>query len=129
VPALEPVEAWRVVASPAALDAARWHGDGVDVLRIAPDEALGIGAGGVEVATDADAIVEPEAGFSVALLARDEVAALAAHMDWIVPAAAAPGTLAQGKIAGVPAKLVIGEPSILIVQTAFADELRARLGW
>jgi hypothetical protein len=129
VPALEPVEAWRVVASPAAVDGAGWQGDAVDVLRIAPDEALGIGSTGVEVAADADAIVEPEAGFSVALLSRDEVAALAAHTEWIVPAGAPAGTLAQGKVAGVPAKLVIGDPSILVVQTAFADELRARLGW
>jgi hypothetical protein len=126
VPALEPVEAWRVVASPAAIDAARWFGDAVDVIRIAPDEALGIGATGVTVDGDPDAIVEPERGFSVALLGRDE-AALAAHTEWPIPAAA--GTLAQGKIAGVPAKLVAGDPAILVVQTCYADELTRRLGW
>ena len=67
MPALEPVDGLRVVATPAALDAARWSGDGVDVLRIAPDEAFAIGATGVEV-DDPDAIVEAEAGFAVALL-------------------------------------------------------------
>ena len=57
MPALEPIEAWRVVATAAALDGARWHGEDIDVLRIAPDEALGLGATGVEV-DDPDAIVE-----------------------------------------------------------------------
>jgi len=127
VPALEPVEAVRVVATASALDRARWDGDDVDVLRIAADEALGIGATGASVDGDADAIVETEAGFSVALLARDDLATIAAHTDWPLPGDA--GTLAQGKIAGVPAKLLLGDPTLLVVQTAYADELRRRLGW
>jgi hypothetical protein len=127
VPALEPVEAVRVVADPAALDAARWDGDDFDVLRIAPDEALGLGATGAEVDGDPDAIVEPEGGFAVALLAPEELATIAAHVDWPLPGDA--GTLAQGKIAGVPAKLLIGDPTLLVVQVAYADELERRLGW
>ena len=127
MPALEPVEAWRVVAQPAALDAARWHGDDVDVLRIAPDEALGLGATGADVAGDPDAIVELEVGFSVALLAADDVATVVAHTDWPLPVDA--GTVAQGKVAGVPAKLVVGDPTLLVVQSCFVDELRSRLGW
>jgi hypothetical protein len=126
VPALEPVEGLRVVANPAALDAARWSGDDVDVLRIAPDEAFAIGATGVEV-DDPDAIVESEAGFAVALLDDDDRRALAAHADWPIPEA--PVSLAQGKIAGVPAKLLVGDPSLLVTQVAYADELRSRLGW
>ncbi len=126
MPALDPVEGVRVVAASAALDAARWAGDDVDVIRIAPDEALGLGA--TEVALDdPDAIVEPEAGFAVALLDAAEVAALAAHTDWPLPGE--PGTLAQGKIAGVPAKLLLGAPSLLITNAAYADELERRLGW
>jgi hypothetical protein len=113
------------VAAPAALDGARWSGEDVDVIRIAPDEALGLGATGVQV-DDADAIVEEEAGFAVALLGP-ELAMLAAHTDWPIPEE--PGTLAQGKIAGVPAKLLIGDPTLLVVQTPYADELRRRLGW
>jgi hypothetical protein len=127
VPELEPVEAVRVVATPAALDAAGWDGDGVDVLRIAPDEALGLGATGATVDGDPDAIVEPEAGISVALLGREDLAMLAAHTDWPLPGDA--GRLAQGKIAGVPAKLRVGDPTLLVVQTAYADELARRLGW
>jgi len=128
VPALEPVAGVRVVAAPAAVDGARWAGDDVDVLRIAPDEALGLGASGATV-DDPDAIVEPEAGFSVALLDRDELEALTAHTDWPLPVAGPAGTLAQGKVAGVPAKIVVGEPSLLVTQTAYADELERRLGW
>ena len=128
MPALEPVAGIRVVAAPAALDAARWAGDDVDVLRIAPDEALGLGASGATVG-DPDAIVEPEAGFSVALLDRDELEALTAHTDWPLHVAGPAGTLAQGKVAGVPAKIVVGEPSLLVTQTAYADELERRLGW
>ena len=126
MPALEPVDAWRVVAAPAALDAVRWIGDEVDVVRIAPDEALGIGATGVDVG-DPDAIVEPETGFSVALLALSDLQTLVAHTEWSLPGNA--GRTAQGKIAGVPAKLIVGDPNLLVVQTAYADELRRRLGW
>jgi hypothetical protein len=127
VPVLEPVEGFRVVATPAALDAARWHGDDVDVLRIAPDEAFGIGATGVEVDGDPDAIVEAEAGFSVALLGADEVTGVAARAEWAIPGAA--GSLAQGKIAGVPVKVLVGDPTLLVVQTAYAHDLATRLGW
>ena len=129
MPALEPVPGVRVVAAPEALDDARWEGDDVDVLRIAPDEALGLGATGATVAADPDAIVEPEAGFSVALLDRDELAALAAHIEWPLLVDGPAGTLAQGKIAGVPAKLVVGDPSLLVTQTAYVDDLERRLGW
>ncbi|HEU4571428.1 MAG TPA: hypothetical protein VFR93_01990 [Candidatus Limnocylindrales bacterium] len=126
MPALEPVEAWRVVASPEALDRARWHGDDVDVLRIAPDEALGLGATGVELTGDPDAIVEPEAGYSVAILDQLDEPTVRDHVEWDLDAA---DELAQGKVAGVPAKLRVGNPTLLVVQTAYADELRERLGW
>jgi hypothetical protein len=126
VPALEPVEARRVVASPEALDRARWHGDDVDVLRIAPDEALGLGATGVELTGDPDAIVEPEAGYSVAILDQLDELTVRDHVEWDLDAA---DELAQGKVAGVPAKVRIGNPTLLVVQTAYADELAGRLGW
>jgi hypothetical protein len=128
VPALEPVAAIRVVALPAAIDAAHWHGDDVDVVRIASDEALGVGATAVDV-DDPDAIVEPEAGYSVALLASDEVAELATRTDWFIPVLQVGPDVAQGKVAGVPAKLLIGDPTLLVVQAAYVDELERRLGW
>jgi hypothetical protein len=126
VPALEPVAGLHVTATASALDGARWVGDDIDVIRIAPDEALAIGATAVEVDDD-DAIVEPEAGYSVALLDVSEVQVVRAHTDWSVPEEA--GALAQGKIAGVPAKLLVGSPTLLITPTAYAHELGARLGW
>ena len=126
MPALDRVAAWRVVTTPDALSAARWQGDDVTILRLAPDEALGLGATGVEV-TDSDAVVEPEVGFSVARLSRDDELRVHEKTEWVVPAT--PGTLAQGKVAGVPAKLLIGEPTILVVQTCFAADLMERLGW
>ena len=126
MPALEPVVAVRVVASPAALDDARWTGHDVDVLRIAPDEVLALGATAVEV-VDTDAIVELESGSVVALLDDIELQAVAAHAEWELPSTT--GELGQGKIAGVPAKIVGGRPALLVVQSAYADELRSRLGW
>ncbi|MFL5708330.1 MAG: hypothetical protein ACJ77Y_04965 [Chloroflexota bacterium] len=126
MPALEPVAGLHLVATPEALDAARWVGDDVDVIRIAPDEALALGATSVEIDAG-DAIVEPEAGYSVALLDVSEVQLVAAHTDWPLPEEA--GSLAQGKIAGVPAKLLVGSPTLLITPSAYADELARRLGW
>jgi hypothetical protein len=126
VPALEPVPSWRVVAAPDALDRAEWVGDDVDVIRIAPDEALGIGATDVAV-DDPDAIAVPEDGFVVALLTETDLLALGAHVDWPIPVTT--GSLAQGKIGGVPAKLFVGSSILLIAQAAYADELRERLGW
>ena len=125
MPALEPVEAWRVVATPAAIDAARWLGDDVDVLRIAPDEALGIGAESVDI-DDPDAIVEAESGFSVALLTAEDELQVRCHVEWQPGEAGSP---AQGKVAGVPATLLVGDPTVLVVQTAYADELTRRLRW
>jgi hypothetical protein len=124
VPELEPVAGVRVVAAPSALDGARWEGDNVTVLRIAPDEAVWVSAVRVEV-DDPDAIVVPEFGFSVARLDDDELDAILAHVDWTL----AEEPLSQGKIAGVPAKLVRGNPTLVVVQTAYAEELRTRLGW
>ena len=125
MPALEPVAGVRVVANPDALDRARWSGEDVDVIRIAPDEALGIGATGVDV-DDPHAIVEPESGFSVALLGPED-APLGDHTDWPIPEVG--GALAQGKVAGVPVKLLVGEPTLVVVQSAYADEIERRLGW
>jgi len=124
VPALEPVAGVRVVARPDALDGARCDGDDAVVLRIAPDEALWLGATRVDV-DDPDAIVVPEFGFSVARLDASELDAVMAHADW----ALGHMPLAQGKIAGVPVKLLVGDPTHLVVQTAYADELTRRLGW
>jgi hypothetical protein len=126
VPALEQLHGWRVVADPDALDRAIWAGEDVIVLRIAPDEAFGVGAVGVDV-DEPDAIVEPEAGFVGVRLSPDDLERVVTHLDW--PIADEPGVLAQGKVAGVPAKILTGEAALLVTQAAYAHELADRLGW
>jgi hypothetical protein len=121
---LEPLRGLRVVAAPAALDGARWIGE-VTLLRLAPDEIVAIDATGV-VLDDPDAIVEPDAGFVGAVLTPDVLAGVVAHMDWELPTE--PGALAQGKVAGVPAKVLMAAVPVLVTQAAYADELRSRIG-
>ena len=125
MPALELLRGLRVVASPDALTNARWIGE-VIVVRIAPDEALGIDATGV-VLDDPDAIVEPETGFAGGVLEPDDLLGVIEHIDWALPDA--PDALGQGKVAGVPARILMSAVPVLLVQAAYADELRGRLGW
>ncbi len=124
----------RVVASPAAIDAATWRdaGPGPDefeplVVRFAPDDAFAIGATDVEI-DDPDAIVEHEAGFVALMLPVDEfVDHVVPHIEW-PPPQSRPG-FAQGTIAGVPAKLYLdptGAATVLVL-AAYLDELLDRL--
>jgi hypothetical protein len=126
VPALEPLAGLRVVADAGALDRARWAGDThVTVIRIAPDEAFAIGATAVEV-DDEHAIVEPEPGFSGARLDAAGLDQVLAHVEFPLPVARP--ALVQGKVAGVPAKLLLdGNGALLVVQTAYVADLEARL--
>jgi hypothetical protein len=112
-----------VIADPAALDAARWDGDDVTILRFAPDDAFALGARSVEV-DDADAIIESEAGYVGAWLPLDDVLP---HIEWALPAGRP--ALAQGSIATVPAKLWLPDDgdALLITAAAYADELAGRL--
>lgn len=124
MPALEPARGLRVVAAPSALDGARWAGDAVTVLRIAPDEALAVGATSVTIA-DEHAVVETETGFVSARVDPDE---LRSRIEWSFPTGRP--ALAQGSIAGVPAKLWLADDgATLVVQAAYAAELADRLGW
>jgi hypothetical protein len=120
--ALERVRGIRVVADAAAVDGARWTGDAVTVLRFAPDEAFAIGATAVAI-DDPDAIVEDEAGFVAGAVDLDVVSA---RIEWALPSERP--ALAQGSIAGVPAKLwLTDEGATLVVQAAYAADLLARL--
>jgi len=123
VPALEPLSGLRVVADPVALDAARWVGDHVTVLRFAPDDAFAIGAEGVEL-DDEHAIVESEAGLAGAWLPIGDVLR---HIEWTLPAERP--ALAQGFVATVPAKLWLPDDgdALLLTAAAYADELAGRL--
>lgn len=123
----ERLEATRVAATPAALDAARWP-EGARVLRLAPDEALVLAAVGPEVvADDPFAIVEPESGFSgIWLPAAEALDVLARTCAWELPRARP--AFAQGAVADLPVKLWFEEERVLFVVPApYAEDLAERL--
>ena len=124
---LESLSGLRVVADPDALDGATWTGGPITVVRIAPDEAFAIGATEVEIG-DSNAIVEPEPGFSGASLDSANLESVLAHVEFALPTERP--ALVQGKVAGVPAKLLLGDgddATLLVVQTAYAHDLETRL--
>jgi len=127
--ALERLRGIRVVANPAALEAARWVGGSlpVTVIRFAADDAFALGAQRVEV-RDEHAIVEDEIGYVGAWLSPSELADLVVpRLEWPLPVERP--ALAQGLVAGVPAKLWIGADggALLITAAAFGEELAGRL--
>jgi hypothetical protein len=129
VPALDRLAGLRVVGDPAALDGATWQGDGdILVLRFAPDEIFAAGATHVVVADD-HAIIEPEAGFVGARLGPDDWHGLLHRIEWRLPNVRP--ALAQGSIAGIPAKfwLTDGDGSVVVVAAVHAPVLAERLGW
>lgn len=132
MPACEPLRfeglvGWRIIADPAALDAATWPA-GSSVVRISPDDAFVIGAEEPVIAADEHAIVTPELGFAGADLSAEQTADLALrHIEWLLPATRP--ALAQGQIAGVPAKLVLRADGSaqLLVACAARHELEDRI--
>ena len=123
MPALEPLRGLRVIADPAALDAAHWQGTDVMVLRFAPDDAFAIGVESVDI-DDQHAIVESEVGFVGGWLPVD---AIERHVEWPLPDARP--ALAQGFVATVPAKVWLPDAghALLLTAAAYADELAGRL--
>ena len=121
----EPLVGIRVVASPETLDAMDWA-TGVAPLRFAADDLMAVGAVTAEVGYT-PAIVEVETGFVGWWLTPDEVTeAVLPHIDW--PLATARPALAQGLVAGVPAKLwLTDDRALLLCAAAYAHELEERL--
>jgi hypothetical protein len=123
VRAPELLEGLRVVAKPAAIDAATLPA-GATMLRIAPDDAIVAGAATLTI-DDPFAIVEPEYAFVQWRLQPAEFDAVRNRIEWPVPAA---GQLGQGLIAGVPAKILITPDDVLLIVSAgLAHELSERL--
>jgi hypothetical protein len=124
VRAPEPIHALRVVASPDALDELAWT-DEVTALRLAPDDLLALGAASVQV--NGEHLVVDEAGFVGWWLTPDEVREhVLPHVDWPLPSVRP--ALAQGLVAGVPAKLWLSEDrALLLCAAAYAHELEERL--
>jgi len=124
VRAPEPLAALRVVGAPEALDelvAPVEH----PVLRLAPDDVLVIGAASVQVT--GEHLVVDEAGFVGWWLTPEELREqVVPHVDWPLPTARP--ALAQGLVAGVPAKLWLTEDrALLLCNAAYAHELEERL--
>jgi hypothetical protein len=126
----EHIDAIRIVATPAALDAAIWA-RGALAMRIAPDEVLVITEGEHEIARDIvkdpHAIVEPDAGFAGAWVAADEALAfLERACEWELPRERP--AFAQGAVADLPMKLWLEEDRVLLIVPApYATDLEERL--
>jgi hypothetical protein len=130
VPALETIVATRIVATAAAIDAlAAATGPDVAVLRVAPDDALVLGAPDASsvMIDDPHAIVVAETGFSGVWLAPDALDAIVGpFIEWNVPTTRP--ALAQGLIAGIPAKLWLTTDRVLLLcPTAYARDFGERL--
>lgn len=125
--AFEMLHGWRIIAEPAALDGAPWP-SASRVVRISPDDAFVIGAEEPTVPADEHAIVTEEHGFAGAVLTAEQVEHVALHhIEWLLPHHRP--ALAQGQIAGVPAKLVLHDDggALLLVACAARHELEERL--
>ena len=103
----------------------RADGESVIVLRFAPDEAFAVGATSVTL-DDPDAIVEDERGYVGAWCPFD---AIRGQTEWAPPTDRP--AIAQGSIAGVPAKVWLPDDGeVLVVATAAqAAGLADKLGW
>jgi hypothetical protein len=126
VRAPEPIAAIRVVAAPWTLDDLAVP-DATTTLRLAPDDVLVIGATPPRL-TDEHAIVEDETGLVGWWLRAEELTDLVLpHVEWPLPATRP--ALAQGLVAGVPAKIWLTEDrALLLCAAAYAHELVERLG-
>ena len=122
----EPLTAIRIVADPRALDDLAGP-DATPSLRLAPDDVLVIRATPPDI-DDEHAIVEDETGLVGWWLTVDELTDhVLPHVEWPLPVARP--ALAQGLVAGVPAKIWLTDDRVLLVcAAAYAHELAERLG-
>ncbi len=128
----------RVVAAASSIDNMAVPAGAV-VLRLAPDDVLVLPshsgsasdfeAANHVAAADPDAIAAAESGFSGAWLQRVEFDRFVGpHIEWEIPAVGP--ALAQGLVAGVPAKVWVerDDTVLLLCATAYVHEMEARLG-
>ena len=116
---------WRIIASPAAPDAAPWP-QRSQVVRISPDDVFLLGTEAPSVPGDPWALVTPELGFSTATV-HDLGALAEQHTGWARPTTRP--SLGQGQMAVVPAELgLLADGSTqLLVACAARHELQERL--
>lgn len=127
MPALDRLVGTRIVADPTAIDAmVGGLAPSIVVLRFAPDDAFAIDVTSAAV-DDPDAIIEAEHGFVGGWCGIDDIRP---HVEWSMPTERP--ALAQGSIAGVPAKLYLpedGAEALVVTTAAYAATLTERLGW
>ncbi len=121
----ERVHTTRIVATPAALDAARWPAGHV-ALRTAPDEVLVTPPLASPQVADEHAIVMADGAFFGGWIAPAlALAVLERECEWEVPHARP--AFAQGMVAGLPIKLWLESERVLVLVTApFAQDLAER---
>jgi hypothetical protein len=126
VPALERMTATRIVATPAALDAAVWPAAAL-ALRFASDEVFVTAEIAANFINDLHAIVVSETGFVAVWLPTDEaIDFLERSCEWELPHERP--AFAQGMVAGLPLKLWFeAERVLFIVPAPFAADLEERL--
>lgn len=129
----ERLAAFRLVATPAVLDAARAPAMGL-VLRTAPDEIIvvfntwsGGGAIGAMSIEDEHAIWTIDSSLlGVWIDAAEALDILERECDWELPTQRP--AFAQGAVAGLPMKLWFESDRVLfIVTSAFADDFAERI--
>jgi len=116
VPVLNRLSATRIVAKPTVLDTAAWPKDSL-VLRLAQDEALIMPPVSNPNLDDSHAIVVTDNGFAGVWLPWAEAQKfLERACDWELPQQRP--ALAQGAVAGIPAKLWLEAGRVLFVVPA-----------
>jgi len=114
----------RIVAAPEVLDGLLPLPEGRVALRLAADELFVLGK--YRAIFPEPGIVEDEHGFVGWWLTTDEVAEIAHQVEWTIPATRP--VLAQGLVAGVPARLwLTDDRALLLCAAAYAYELVERL--
>jgi hypothetical protein len=126
VPELNQITVTRVVASPAALDAAQWSADAL-VFRTATDELFVYPAQDQVAVDDAYAIVLRDGGHAGVWLPMTDARNFLGHeCEWELPAHRP--AFAQGSVAGIPAKLYFEDDRVfLVVLAAYAEDFTERM--
>jgi len=123
---LETLPFTRIVATPAALDAATWPAEAL-AFRTAADEVLLLSSAPPMLA-DPHAIIVPDGGFVGAWLPAETVQAICEqHCEWALPTTRP--VFVQGAVAGIAAKLWLeAERGLLIVPAAYGHDFAERTG-
>lgn len=129
MPALKRIAATRIVATPAALDAADIPQSSL-ALRFAPDELFvspPLQDKSVILVHDPHAIIISEGGFAGTWLPAAAAAEFLAHnCEWEVPDGRP--AFAQGAVAGIPTKLWLEDDQVLfIVPAPYAADFAVRM--